>query len=79
MQYNDEVRFNLFFFHWSLTSVNSWTISIFYSKKEKVHSENETHGIESRKPISAAGMDGVMIFRPLIKYYTIPVNDNKGH
>ena len=31
------------------------------------------------RAITAAGMDGVMIFRPLIKYYTIPVNDNKGH
>ena len=46
MQYNDEVCFNLFYFHCSLTQVNSWTISIFYSKKRKVHSENETHGIE---------------------------------
>ena len=35
MQYNDEVRFKLFYFHCSLTLVNSWTISIFYSKKEK--------------------------------------------
>lgn len=34
MQYNDEVRFNLFFFHCSLTPANSWTISIFYRKKK---------------------------------------------
>jgi hypothetical protein len=44
MQYNDEVRFKLYYFHCSLTPVNSWTISIFYSKKRSSF-EDKIHGI----------------------------------
>ena len=68
MQYNDEVRFNLFYFQCSLTPVNSWTISIFYSKKEKFILKTKLMALlkfiaryySRRKP----GMDGMMIFGP---------------
>jgi hypothetical protein len=70
MQYNDEVRFNLFYFHSGLTPVNSWTISIFYNKKEKFILKTKPMALKSiscyysrRKP----GMDG----------HHIP--ENKGH